>query len=158
MVGGVKALIIMLVVVCVGCGTTSVKTPKPTSTSWVSDPSNPNNVKIEAAIRKAAKKPTGELTEADLEKVTELILDSNQLTSVKDLEKHTQLERLYLNNNKLTNVKGLEKLTQLKALYLRHNPNLTKAQIDELQKALPNAKSSATPRSNPLTPLLLPHH
>ena len=32
---------------------------------------------VEAAIRKAAKKPTGELTKADLEKVTKLHLDRN---------------------------------------------------------------------------------
>ena len=32
----------------------------------------------------------------------------------------------------------LEKLTQLKTLYLTDNPDLTKAQIDQLKKALPN--------------------
>ena len=47
---------------------------------------------IEVAIRKAAKKPTGELTKADLEKVTELHLQDNQLTEVpKGLEKLTKL-------------------------------------------------------------------
>ena len=69
---------------------------------------------IEAAIRKAAKKPTGELTQADLEKVTELDLESCQMTSLKGLENLTQLKELDLQNNKLTDVKGLEKLTQLK--------------------------------------------
>ncbi len=49
---------------------------------------------IEAAIRKAAKKPTGELTKADLEKVTELYLNDNRLTAVKGLEKLTQLKEL----------------------------------------------------------------
>jgi Leucine-rich repeat (LRR) protein len=110
---------------------------------------------IEAAIRKAAKKPTGELTKADYEKVTWLHFEYNQLTDVKGLEKLTQLKSLYLSQNQLTSVKGLEKLTQLKSLtlarnqltdvkglenltqlriqYLIHNPDLTKAQIDELQ-------------------------
>jgi hypothetical protein len=37
---------------------------------------------IEAAIRRAAKKPTGELTKADLAKVTVLSLYYNQLTDV----------------------------------------------------------------------------
>ena len=46
---------------------------------------------IEAAIRKDAKKPTGELTKADLEKVTDLTIESNQLTDVTGLEKLTQL-------------------------------------------------------------------
>ena len=55
-----------------------------TPTSWVSDPSDSNNVKIEAAIRQAAGKPTGELTKVDLEKVTMLDLRDNKLTSVKE--------------------------------------------------------------------------
>ena len=73
---------------------------------------------IEAAIRKAAGSSTGEFTKADLEKVTKLDL---------------RLE-------KLTDVKGLEKLTQLTGLNLSFNPDLTKAQIAELQKALPNCR------------------
>ncbi len=96
---------------------------------------------IEAAIRKAAKKPTGELTKADLEKVPELELDGKQLTDVKSLEKLSQLKHLHLNGSGLTELpKGLEKLTQLKVLWLKDNPDLTKAQIDELQKALPKCK------------------
>ena len=74
-----------------------------------------------------------------LEKLTQLevlYLGYNQLTDVKGLENLTQLERLWLEGNKLTDVKGLEKLTQLKKLYLKDNPDLTKAQIAELQKAL----------------------
>ena len=42
-------------------------------------------------------------------------------------------------------MEGLEKLTQLKWLYLRNNPDLTKAQIAELQKALPKCKISSNP-------------
>ena len=95
---------------------------------------------IEAAIRKSLKKPTGELTKADLEKVRELYLVDDQLTDVKGLEKLTQLTELELSGNKLTDVKGLEKLTQLKFLILDGNPALTKAQIDELKKALPDCK------------------
>jgi|TARA_B100001971_G_scaffold204578_1_gene220891 hypothetical protein len=50
---------------------------------------------IEAAIRKELKKPTGELTKTDYEKVTELVLYRNQLTDVKGLEKLTQLKQLF---------------------------------------------------------------
>ena len=67
---------------------------------------------IEAAIRKAAKKPTGELTEADLEKVKDLrrSLFRKQLTDIKGLEKLTQLTNLHLPGNKLTEVpKGFGK-------------------------------------------------
>ena len=122
---------------------------------------------IEAAIREDLEKPTGELAKADLEKVTKLhlgdnhltdvkglekltklevlILADNQLTDVKGLEKLTQLTHLYLHRNQLTDVKGLEKLTQLKHLILHNNLALTKAQIDQLQKALPKCEI----RSNP---------
>ena len=79
---------------------------------------------VEAAIRKSLKKPTGELTKSDLEKVT----------------------KLNLYDDKLTDVKGLEKLTQLEELDLRENPDLTKAQIDKLQKALPKFKIVSNPK------------
>jgi len=80
---------------------------------------------IEAAIRKAVRKPTGELTKADYEKVTSLNLSNHRLTSVKGLEKLTQLGNLHLDGNRLTDVTGLEKLTQLEYLYLPAN-KLTK--------------------------------
>ena len=157
MVGGVKALILLLVVVCVGCASAPQVVPN-----------SPEAVAaIERAIREAAGKPTGELTKADLEKVTflrldrnrltdvtglekltqliELSLKGNRLTSVKGLEKLTLLETLRLYNNKLTDVKGLEKLTLLEKLYLQNNPDLTKAQIAELQKALPNCLIKSNP-------------
>tara|TARA_Y100001934_G_scaffold185427_1_gene218952 strand:- start:1208 stop:1960 length:753 start_codon:yes stop_codon:yes gene_type:complete len=97
-----------------------------------------------------------------LEKLTQLEdlkLDGNQLTDVKGLENLDQLHFLSLNGNQLTDVKGLEKLTKLKVLSLRRNqltdlqglkrltklqllglegnPGLTRAQIDELDGALP---------------------
>ena len=80
-----------------------------------------------------------------MEKVTYLSLSDNQLTDVKGLEKLDQLEGLFLHNNQLTDVKGLEKLKQLTILFLNDNPALTKAQIDQLQKALPNCKIYSTP-------------
>ncbi len=119
---------------------------------------------IQAAIHKEFEKPTGELTKADLEKVKRLNLTGKQLTSikglelenltklealdlsnnkltdVKGLEKLTQLTELDLSNNKLTDVKGLEKLTQLTELDLSDNSDLTKTQIDQLQKALPKCR------------------
>jgi Leucine-rich repeat (LRR) protein len=47
---------------------------------------------------------------------------------------------LSLNDNQLTDVTGLEKLTQLEGLHLANNPDLTKAQITQLQKVLPNCQ------------------
>jgi len=103
---------------------------------------------IEAAIRKELKNPTGKLTTTDFEKVRKLNLNNNQLTSVKGLEKLTQLTFLNLKDNQLTSVKGLEKLTQLRLLDLNRNPDLTKAQINELQNSVPKCKIYSNP---PLT-------
>ena len=135
--------------------------PQTTSDKLIADPI------VEKAIRKGIYKRTGELTEADLDKVTGLGLSNKQLTSVEGLEKLTKLETLNLQDNKLTDIKGLEKLTQLENLYLDHNqltdvtglekltqleylslddnPALTKAQITELQKALPKCKILSNP-------------
>jgi len=63
---------------------------------------------IETAIRKAAKKPTGELTKTDLDKVTKLHLDDNQLSDLKGLEKLTQITDLVLYGNQLTLIKNSE--------------------------------------------------
>ena len=74
-----------------------------------------------------------------------LNLGKNKLTDVKGLEKLTKLETLNLTRNQLTSVKGLERLTQLNQLNLENNPDLTKAQIAELQKALPNCRIYSNP-------------
>ena len=94
--------------------------PKVVSKKLIADPI------VEKAIREAAKKPTGELTEADLEKVMLLNLNSKQLTDVK----------------------GLQKLPKLTLLHLENNPHLTKAQITELQKALPKCDIRSNPKNN----------
>jgi len=172
-----QILLMIAVVALVGCGGKKALTKEESAKV------------IEAAIRKAAKKPTGELTKADYEKVRMPDLGDYQLTDVKGLEKLTQLQVLYLHNNQLTDVKGLEKLTQLTTLHLNNNqltslkglenltqlrflglnsnqltsvkglenltqltqlilqdnPDLTKAQIDELQKALPKCYITSNP-------------
>jgi len=81
----------------------------------------------------------------NLVKLEELNLGGNQLTDIKVLGTLTQLKRLYLFNTQLTGVKGLEKFTQLKKLWLQDNPALTKAQIDNLQKALPKCEIYSNP-------------
>jgi internalin A len=98
-----------------------------------------------AAIREATGKSTGELTKEDMEKVTELDLIANQLTNVKRLEELTQLRTLDLSENQISDVSPFKELTQLRELDLHNNPDLTKAQIAELQKALPKCKISNNP-------------
>ena len=124
-----QLLLICAVVVLAGCG------------------KKPLDPILEKVVRIELKKPEGELTKADFEEVKELHLDALELTKLpRGLEKCTELTSLSLTGNELTEVpKGLEKLTKLEVLWLKHNPDLTKAQIDELQKALPNCGISSNP-------------
>ena len=50
-----------------------------------------------------------------------------------------------LRADKISDVSALKELKQLEELNLRGNPDLTKAQIDELKKALPKCKISSNP-------------
>ena len=174
-----KILLIITAVLLVGCGKKEdpeAKNPEKEATER--ETKNPElapvfivtigNSIIEAAIRYELEKPTGDLTSADLGKVTKLTISVSKLTDVKDLENLTQLKELKVLDNKLTKVpaglekltklesldlsvgkltqvKGLEKLTQLKYLWITGNPDLTKAQIDQLQKALPKCFIHSNP-------------
>ena len=132
--------ILVMMVVLVGCGTTGCSSTSAESNPsvdpyWISDPSDPNNLEIEKAIRSRLRKPDGALTKADLAEITYLYLPINQLRSVAGLEKLPNLRKLNLNANQLTKIPaGLDKLTNLTELRLSKN-QLTN--VDGL-KNLPN--------------------
>ena len=148
--GGMRYFLLMIAVVAlVGCGGKKEVAKKPEPKKLITHPI------VEEGIRRVLNKPTAELTKADLDKVTKLVLNNKQLTDVKGLEKLTQLTELYLCFNQLTDVKGLEKLTQLKELNLDDNPDLTKAQIAALKVALPKCKIYSTMKAELVTPKIL---
>ena len=128
---------------------------------------------VEKAIRYELEKPTGELTKADLAKVTLLSLDDGpkitdadlkelaklqqlkvlnlgdtEITDVglKEVAKCTQLTLLDLEATQITDVglKDVAKLKQLKSLVLA-STKITKAGVAELQKALPKCDISSDP-------------
>ena len=105
------------------------------------------NPKIEMAIREKINKPTGELTKADFVRIPAIDLrDYSPVDDVTGLENLTELRSLNLGFNQLTVMPmGLEKLTQLSYLDLENNYALTKAQIDQLQKALPKCNIESNP-------------
>ena len=113
---------------------------------------------IEAEIRKRANKPTGQLTKADLEKVTRLELENKEITDLTPLASLVNLDILLLGKNQITDLTplvSLEKLTQLdvndnqisdlspllnltdlKFLWLRDNPQLTRVQVLKLNHTI----------------------
>ena len=111
---------------------------------------------VEKAVRKSLKKPTGELTKADLAKVTQLFLVGTQITDtgLKDVAKLQQLTSLGLENTKITDA-GLKELAKMKKVHTirLYDTQVTKAGVAELQKALPKCKiaveKSKRPQSSP---------
>ena len=118
----------------------------PTSTSWVSDPNDRNNVKIEAKIRRAIKKPTGELTKADLEKVTKLDLRVNPeltdagLAHLKGLSRLKTLILFYCPTITGSGLQHLATLEQLEELNLTFCRNIPREEISSLKQALPKCR------------------
>ncbi|MFM1556567.1 MAG: hypothetical protein ACKJR1_08785, partial [Limisphaerales bacterium] len=98
-----QILLICAVVALVGCGGGS--------------PDLTNHPKLEEAIRKYLEKPEGELTKADLEKVTSLFLSFTKTgdTGLKEVAKLQQLEWLSLDNTQITD-KGLKEVAKLQQL------------------------------------------
>ena len=92
---------------------------------------------VQKAIRKELNKPTGELTKANLEKVTSLALKGTKITDagLKDVAKLKQLTNLDLKGTNITDaglkkVAKLEKLTELRLV----NTQTTDAGLKELAK------------------------
>ena len=124
-----QLLLILAAVALVGCG----KNKKDLTTTWTSDPSNPQNVIVEAAIREELKKPAGELTKTDLEKVKTLSFWMSNITN--EGVKLKQLEDLSLNHTKITDecLKDVAKLPKLRTLGL-WDTQITDAGLKEVAK------------------------
>jgi len=164
-----KSLLLVLAAVLVGCGKKEGARKKLTSEETAEV--------IEKGIRKNIKKPSGALTEADLEKVDELnlsgthisdaglkevaklknlsvlYLHSNPITDagLKELTKLKQLERLLLVDTQISD-KGLKELAKLERLILLqlNYTKVTKAGMTELKKSLPKCNISG-PNAPPAT-------
>ena len=137
-----QILLMIAVVAVVGCSNDTRKAAPdpvlPANEKLIADPI------VEKAVREKLKKPTEELTEADLEKVTVLNLDFTQITDMGLKEvaaKLQQLESIGLTRTKITDagLKELAKLQKLEWLYLV-GTRVTDAGVAELKKALPNCE------------------
>ena len=138
-----KATLLMITLVAlVGCVSLENESPDYRRLEGVALTAGESADVIEKEIRKAVNRPRGELNKGFLEEVTQLDIAEYQLTDVSSLAGLKNLNTLYLDNNQLTDISPLMGFTQLKSLSLLFNPNLTKVEIDTLQKALPKCKIS----------------
>ena len=144
---------ILLMMAMVGCGTTKADSPPPASHEV--DPNAPANFSdpnVERAVRKELKKirvelqkPEGELTNADLAKLTRLIFGYTEISreglNLKDVAKLQNLTSLNLHTTQITDagIKELAKLQNLESLSM-FRTKVTKEGVAELKKALPKCR------------------
>ena len=76
---------------------------------------------LEAAIREAVDKPSGDIYEADMEKLTSLCAAARGIVSLTGLEHATSLTHLYLDSNNISDISPLANLSRLTDLYLGWN-------------------------------------
>ncbi len=79
------------------------------------------DINLEAAIRQAINKPTGDIQKSDLYGLTELKAFIKDIKNTEGLQYCTNLTELYLYSNQITNITPLAGLTKLKKLYLSFN-------------------------------------
>ena len=76
---------------------------------------------LQAAIRTAIAKPTGDIMESDLANITMLDIKSKGIVSLEGLQFAKKLRTLYLTDNKIEDISQLKYLTDLSDLYLNFN-------------------------------------
>jgi len=76
---------------------------------------------LEAAIREAVGKPTGDIYEADVENLTSLYAPERGIVALTGLEHATSLTHLYLDSNNISDISPLASLSSLTDLYLGWN-------------------------------------
>ncbi|RKD32245.1 leucine-rich repeat domain-containing protein [Thermohalobacter berrensis] len=76
---------------------------------------------LEKAVRKAIEKPFGEITESDLEGITNFGADIRDIYDIEGIQYMENLETLNLSFNQISDLEPLEDLENLKLLYLHGN-------------------------------------
>lgn len=102
----------ILVIGAIGCG---VGFREPTTIVTFRDPN------LEDAIRRAIKKPVGDIYQSDVENLTALYDEGGGIADLSGLEYCTNLEILYLWTNPISDISQLSALTNLRVLDISRN-------------------------------------
>lgn len=92
--------------------------------------------RIEAAIRERIRKPEGELTSANYERITHLSLPGMGLTDITPLAKLTKIKSLNLNYNEISDLTPLAALVELEKLHLCSNQITDLSPLGNLKKLI----------------------
>jgi len=76
---------------------------------------------LEKIIRAHINKPTGDIVKSDVNTITSLTADGNDITNLSGIENLTNLTELSLINNKISNIEPLKSLIKLTTLYITDN-------------------------------------
>ena len=91
-------------------------------------------LRIEEAIRERIRKPEGEITKADYERITHLSLVGLGLTDITSLTKLTKIKSLVLNYNEISDLTPLSGLVELEKLHLGSNQITDLSPLGNLKK------------------------
>lgn len=103
---------------------------------------------LEASVRTALSKPTGDIYNVDVEALHVLNASSMNISLLSGLEHFTSLSELYLQDNQISDPSPLHGLSALQILYIYNN---SIAQVDRnlLQAALPDCTIKFEPDPTP---------
>jgi len=122
--------VLVLVIGAVGCGggeaptftPTPTPTPSPTPTATTLDKIVTfADTNLEAAVRESIEMPTGDIHQSDLEELTTLSANSEDIINLTGLEHCTNLIELSLSSNQISDLSPLASLTSLAELHLGDN-------------------------------------
>jgi Leucine-rich repeat (LRR) protein len=78
----------------------------------------------------------------NLSKLKKLYFETSQIRDLEPISKLENLEVLILENIAVSDLNSLKRLRNLKSLGIENCENITKKQVDDLQRALPNLEIS----------------
>jgi len=113
------AILLFSLLTLLGCG--KGEEDPDASVMHLFDAAKPTDQKILAQLRIAVRKPVGDLTRGDLDKVKKLKVRESGITDLTIFVELRNLEELNLNKNKITDLKPLVKLANLKKLSVNFN-------------------------------------
>ena len=132
-----RAILLFSVLTLAGCGKGDGDPDAPVMHLF--DAAKPTDQKILKQIRIATRKPVGDLTRGDLDKVKVLKVRESEIADLSIFAELRNLEELDLHKNKITDLKPLVKLPNLKKLRVSFNEISDLSPLPEM-KALREVK------------------